>query len=280
VEFNASGELLATAGLDGVVQVWRVTDGKLLSRLEGPSEGIEFIAWHPQGDIILAGSGDCTAWMWNAGAGTNMQVFAGHTAEILCGGFTTDGKRVITASVDGSLRVWDPRSGVTMRIVSGHPFHACAVTFMSLHPNGVVVFTGGDDGSVCVTNLENGRVVTTLVGHGDSIEAIAVHPSLPYVVSASSDGKCFVWDSATFQRRLDFSQEYGITRALWIGQTHLLLTAGLDGTVRIFDVQRGTPILEKACHGDHILDAKISPDGEYIITGSDDKTSRIFKVRE
>lgn len=42
--------------------------------LEGPDGTIEWVHWHPKGDIILAGSDDFTAWLWNAQTGTCMQV--------------------------------------------------------------------------------------------------------------------------------------------------------------------------------------------------------------
>ena len=34
---------------------------------------MEWLAWHPRGDVLLAGSEDFTAWMWNASLGTCMQ---------------------------------------------------------------------------------------------------------------------------------------------------------------------------------------------------------------
>ena len=35
---------------------------------------MEWLAWHPRGDVLLAGSDDFTAWMWNASSGACMQV--------------------------------------------------------------------------------------------------------------------------------------------------------------------------------------------------------------
>lgn len=41
-------------------------DGELVRTLEGPSESIVWIQWHPRGDVIIAGSDDNLIWMWNA----------------------------------------------------------------------------------------------------------------------------------------------------------------------------------------------------------------------
>lgn len=42
--------------------------------------------------MILAGSEDSTAWMWNADKGVYLNMFAGHGGSVTCGDFTPDGK--------------------------------------------------------------------------------------------------------------------------------------------------------------------------------------------
>ena len=81
--------------------------------LEGPGEEVLWLSWHPKGHVVLAGSGDFTAWMWLAQSGTCMQVFTGHAGPVMCGGFTPDGKAVVTGGGEGdaTLRVWNPKTG-------------------------------------------------------------------------------------------------------------------------------------------------------------------------
>jgi WD40 repeat protein len=73
--------------------VWDV-NGVKKATLEGPVEGVEFVTWHPRGAVVLAGSEDFSAWMWNAASGACMQVFTGHSGSVNCGAFTPDGKTV------------------------------------------------------------------------------------------------------------------------------------------------------------------------------------------
>ena len=42
--------------------------------LEGPGGAIEWLHWHPKGDVILAGTDEFTVWLWNAQTGACMQV--------------------------------------------------------------------------------------------------------------------------------------------------------------------------------------------------------------
>ena len=39
----------------------------------------------------LAGSEDCTVWMWNADRGAYLNMFSGHASSVSCGDFTPDG---------------------------------------------------------------------------------------------------------------------------------------------------------------------------------------------
>ena len=72
--FSASGVLLASGGLDATVRVWSTADGALVRALEGPADDVHWVAWHPRGDVVLAGSEDFSAWMWLARSGDCMQV--------------------------------------------------------------------------------------------------------------------------------------------------------------------------------------------------------------
>lgn len=71
--FNSDGTILATGGMDGKVFLWEVSTGKKLASLEGPGEAIEWLTWHPRGNVVVAGSADFTTWMWNAQTAQCMQ---------------------------------------------------------------------------------------------------------------------------------------------------------------------------------------------------------------
>lgn len=170
--FNSTGTLLATGSLDSTVKVWSAADGSLVQSLEGPADDVHWVAWHPTGDVVLAGSEDFSCWMWLARSGNCMQVFSGHRGPVAAGAFTADGRHVVTAGGEGdaSLRVWNPKTGACALTVEGHPFHEDGITCLALHAAGGggdglgAAMTGGQDGSVRVTNLANGRVIASPQG--------------------------------------------------------------------------------------------------------------------
>lgn len=83
--WSADGELVSTGGMDGKVRVWRRVGNEnyetweFLTELQGPDEVmvctffrseemlsivLQFLRWHPRGNVLLAGSNDLTLWLW------------------------------------------------------------------------------------------------------------------------------------------------------------------------------------------------------------------------
>ena len=88
IAVEPSGATVATGGMDGTIRLWDIETGASRGTLEGPTEGIEFLQWHPKGSILLAGCEDMTAWMFNAEKQQCMQVFSGHTGPVVAGAST------------------------------------------------------------------------------------------------------------------------------------------------------------------------------------------------
>ncbi|KAF5825567.1 WD40-repeat-containing domain protein [Dunaliella salina] len=109
----------------GLVKVWEAGSGRLVQTLEGPEGAIEWVRWHPKGNVLLAGSDDMTMWMWLALTGAYMQMFAGHSGPVTDGRFSADGKVIVSVGGDEdcSLRVWNPKSGECVTTIAGFPFH-------------------------------------------------------------------------------------------------------------------------------------------------------------
>lgn len=213
VAFSANGLLLATGGLDGAVRVWEpaavanaanasanansndddaaAAGPSPLRVLDGPGGGIEWLAWHPRGEVVLAGSEDYTAWMWLARTGQCLGVLSGHSGSVAAGAFTPDGRTVVTAGGrgDASLRRWNPKTGECTGVLSGHPFHPGDVaatagrgedgedeeeeedndeggglTCLSIHADGAACLTGAADGTLRVSNLQTMRLIASPEG--------------------------------------------------------------------------------------------------------------------
>ncbi|GLU06847.1 hypothetical protein SLE2022_238370 [Rubroshorea leprosula] len=117
----------------------------------------QWVRWHPRGHLILAGSEDCTVWMWNADTGAYLNMYSGHGVSVTCGNFTPDGKTICTGCDDASLRIWNPKSGESIHVVKGHPYHIEGLTYLAISSDSTLALTGSKDGSVHL-NISTGKV--------------------------------------------------------------------------------------------------------------------------
>ncbi|KAF9598424.1 hypothetical protein IFM89_027857 [Coptis chinensis] len=119
------GNVVVLDGEDGEEPGIFMLDGADIFRSGG---GIEWVRWHPRGYVVLAGSEDSIAWMWNGDKNVFLNMFSGHSSTVTCGDFTPDGKMVCTGSEDASLRIRNPENGECVHVVRDHPYHTEGLT--------------------------------------------------------------------------------------------------------------------------------------------------------
>ncbi|XVE85998.1 hypothetical protein DITRI_Ditri18aG0000800 [Diplodiscus trichospermus] len=196
LSFSHDGQLLASGGLDSTVNIWDINGNHKHKFVYDSPHRVEFewITWHPGGHVVLAGTTDCTALMWNADNGKLMNTFLGHGGTVTCGDFTPDGKIVCTGSGDGTLRVWNPITCEAIHVVRGHSYHAMELTCLAISSDSTVALTCAYDGSANIVNIKTGKMVSSLSGHSDIITCVEFAPSMPWAATGGRDMKLIIWD--------------------------------------------------------------------------------------
>ena len=261
--------------------MWESGSGKCVQSLEGPGDAVGWVAWHPKGNVVLAGAEDFTAWMWLATTGACMAVFSGHGGPVTCGGFTRDGRAVVTGGGEGdaTLRVWNPKTGECTLTVPGPTQQSAGLTALALSADSSVALAASEDGTARIVNLATGRVVTSLGppsyedAGGASIEAVALSAHLPLALTGGMDGKVTVWDVAAGAPRAVCEHPEGVTCLAEHPAQPLLLTGCMDGGVRCWDERTGGCVALWRGHRGPVQSLALAPDGRHVISGSDDCTA-------
>src|SRR5207245_3878922 len=88
--------------------------------LVGHSEGVQTLAWSPDGGTLASGGLDHTIRLWEGEQRSSRAVLQGHSAIVYGLAFTPDSRRLLSGSDDGTLRLWEAESGQCVRVMQGY----------------------------------------------------------------------------------------------------------------------------------------------------------------
>jgi WD40 repeat protein len=196
--FSPDGTRLASAGVDGRVRIWQVSNGRELARLRHPTL-TSGVAFAPDGNHLATACWDSVVRIWDSRKGTEQVRCVGHADKVSAVVFDHDGRRLYSGGMDRVVRVWDAASGKQLNTLAGHTdwIHALAMS-----PDGRMLASASEDQTIRLWDLSTGQTRWTLVGHTQRVTGLAFHPTDPRLVSASNhdeDGTVRIWDVGTGQ---------------------------------------------------------------------------------
>lgn len=101
--------LLATAGSDRYLRLWRVESGKIseIQNRSVHSKRIMCVSFSPDGKLLATGSADNTVILWNVDTLEILATFKGHSETISSLAFSSRSDRLASGSYDGTVKLWD-----------------------------------------------------------------------------------------------------------------------------------------------------------------------------
>ncbi|KAJ3304261.1 hypothetical protein HDV03_002998 [Kappamyces sp. JEL0829] len=145
-----------------------------------------------------------------------------------------------------------------------------SVAFSPANP--LVAVSGGGDDKSYLWSLETGDKIADLGVHSDSCSAVSFSSDGRYIASGGLDGKLHLFDfdgqSVSPVGTLEGPSE--ISWIQWHPRGNVVLAAGEDGTLWMWQVPSLTCMNVFTGHADSVTCGQWTPDGKHIVSGSAD----------
>ncbi|SDT45900.1 WD40 repeat domain-containing protein [Actinoplanes derwentensis] len=232
---GARGPLLVTGGRDGAVRIWEAGDpsttGMMSSYEEAHIGGVSVLSAAPDGG---------SPW------------------------------HIVSAGVDGTVRTWSlsPDDGISpLQKIRGVPGVTALGISRTPEMHEPLCLAGGEDGSVTVVDLGQGRIHSAIMTDGHGAVDVVSWRGQPHAVTGNRDGMVTVWDLRTGEAvcRLAGHGE-GLTTVVAVdlgGRPHMV-SGSSDGAVRVWDPSASSAGADDPGGLGRIQATVISPDGRLV----------------
>jgi len=273
--YSPDGKIVLTNS-ENSVSLWDATTGQKRKEFT-ISNGtlIYYPVLSPDGKYLLAGDSAGIAHLWDIQTDQEVKKFTGHTSTVFWVAFSPDGKLVLTGSWDRTARLWDISTGKELQRFIGHTNIIYCVAFS---PDGKYIFTSSADRTARLwnaqTSQELGRFTSAV-----PITTVTVSPDGNLLLTGGLDGLPRLWDIKPKLELPSFNYGDAISALAFSPDGKYMLTAG-NRDIVLWDTHTGQKLHEFIGHTDLInYGVAFSPDGKYILSGSWDKSIRLWDIQ-
>jgi WD40 repeat protein/serine/threonine protein kinase len=248
---SADGKWFATGGWDGAARIWNRETGQVRHVLKHGGLYVHSVAFSADGKWLATGGDDPQGYaqVWDVETGARVKTFSGHEDSVLSVAFSRDGGKLLTASYDKTARLWDVAAAKELKVFRGHTWWVWQAAFS---PSEDRVVTVGQDGTAIVWEVEGDRRSPPFIGHLGPVYCAAFSPDGKTVVTGGYDRKLLAWQPAELQPFIFRNLEKG---------------TGVAPTAKF---------RELAAHATLVSSVGFSPDGQLLLSSSQDNTVRLW----
>jgi WD40 repeat protein len=276
VAFSPDGRLLATGDAEGVIRLWRVTDGKPLFVCKGHMSWVWSVTFSPDGQTLASGSNDQTLKLWEVSTGECHQTLQGHTGLIFSVAFSPDGQTLASGSSDRTIKLWDVRTGQRYQTLQGHAGYVRSVAFS---PDGYTLASGSWDKRVRLWDVTTGQCLKTLRGHTNPVESVGFGSNGQTLASGSQDQTVRLWEVSTGQCYQTLQGHTAPVLSIAFNPYGTILASGSsDYTVKLWDVRVSKCLKTLPGHTNRIWSVAFSPKGHTLASGGEDQRVKLWEV--
>ncbi|CAJ1351719.1 unnamed protein product [Effrenium voratum] len=204
LQFNAASRLLITAGMDGLLRVWRLENTgaflPLATSEQAQKEGILSLSTNLESNISITGGCDGSLRIWRFQPGAlHMLACEGevHQGWVRCLQFDAPSGLVISSGDDGDIRVFQFKEEQLFRLSAVGAAHSSGILGLQLCMKSKCLLSAGEDGAIKIWSLNAGTLTfqasVESAHDGGAVSQLQFDPARKLLVSAGSDKRIRAW---------------------------------------------------------------------------------------
>lgn len=237
------------------IHFWSLNKETPISTLQGHTDRVCRVEFHPSGKHLASASFDTTWRLWDVETTTELLLQEGHSRQVYTVSFNTDGSLLASGGFDSIGRIWDLRSGRTVMILDGH---IKEIYSLDWGIDGYRVLSGSGDGFAKCWDLRQVRAIASIGAHNGNV----------------SDLRWFKGTDANVSSLVESSgvrQEHNPRKA-----GTFFVSSGFDKNVNIYAADDWSLVKQLSGHSGNVLSVDVTNDAKWIASSGHDRTVKLW----
>lgn len=277
VAFSPSGSQVASGDEKGVIKIWDLGTGGLVSTVTGHSNryasGVLALRYSPKDATLLASAGtEDSIKLWDASNG-RMKAVLPSVGAVTCLAFSPDGRWM--ASGGARLVVWNIAEQTPFKVLASSPSQFYAVIFS---PDGKHLAAGSGRGWLTLWDTALWQPLKRVASHGGAVATLDIAPDNELLLSAGYDGMIRLW-RVQYMRPLRSipSNSRLVYAAAFSPDGEYFVTGGWKNRLKVWRL--GEPFPKQIdAHKNLVTAIAFSPNGTRLLSGSADRSVKLWEM--
>ncbi len=202
--------------------------------------------------------------------------FVTDDSDIIKSLYFSEDEKFLFSENDLGIKKWTVKNGT---LTSPVEFQTKLIEAVSFNPNGEMIATVGDNGSVKIYSRSDGKLIKTLKGDYDSINSVCFSPDgtmLAFVSNGNAISSWSIPEGNLLHTLMETTSD--INSICFSPDGKIMASGGLNKTIYLWSLPDGKLLKILDGHKNSVNSVSISPDGKILVSGSSDNTIKLWTL--